>query len=105
MSSASPIPATHVLKSQVGGHANGVLTTEDDMLLIKPTLPLELQFYQTVATTVEPELDALRPFLPKFLGTLTLEGEVDTDKPPSETSINVKPLDGPRKDEWRRRGL
>ncbi|KAJ7677427.1 hypothetical protein B0H17DRAFT_944838 [Mycena rosella] len=98
MSSASP--AAHALASQVGGHANGVLTTEDDTLLIKQALPLELQFYQTVAAAAEPELDALRPFLPKFLGTLALEGELDTDKPPSETSIHVKPLSGPRRDEW-----
>ncbi|KAJ7131718.1 SAICAR synthase-like protein [Mycena crocata] len=92
--------ATHNLTSQVGGHANGVLTTEDDTLLIKQALPLELQFYQTVAAAADdPAFDALRPFLPKFLGTLALEGELDTDKPPSDTSIPVKPLDGPRKDD------
>ncbi|KAJ6462310.1 hypothetical protein DFH09DRAFT_1061527 [Mycena vulgaris] len=95
----SPTPTTHTLPSQVGGHANGVLTTEDDTLLIKQALPLELQFYQTVAAATQPELDALRPFLPKFLGTLALEGELDADQPPSETSIPVKPLDGPRKDD------
>lgn len=96
MSEASP--ATHALTSQVGGHANGVLTTEDDTLLIKQALPLELKFYQTVAAAADPALDALRPFLPKFLGTLALEGEVDADKPTSETSINVKPFEGPRKE-------
>jgi 1D-myo-inositol-tetrakisphosphate 5-kinase/inositol-polyphosphate multikinase len=94
----SPSPATHALTSQVAGHANGVLTTEDDMLLIKPALPLELKFYQTVAAAAEPEFDALRPFIPKFIGTLSLEGELDEDKPASEGSINVKPVQGPRKD-------
>ncbi|KAJ7451557.1 hypothetical protein FB451DRAFT_1283579 [Mycena latifolia] len=96
MSSKSPPP--HVLESQVGGHANGVLATEDDTLLIKQALPLELQFYQTVAGSTDPALDALRPFIPKFLGTLALEGELDADKPASETSIPVKPLEGPRKE-------
>ncbi|KAJ7134847.1 hypothetical protein C8R44DRAFT_829198 [Mycena epipterygia] len=86
--SPSPSPATHALVSQVGGHANSVLTTEDDMLLIKQALPLELQFYQAVTAAAEPELDALRPYIPKFLGTLALEGELDTDKPASETTIN-----------------
>lgn len=70
------------------------------MLLIKQALPLELQFYQAVTAAAEPELDALRPFIPKFLGTLALEGELDADKPASETTINVKPMEGPRKDEW-----
>lgn len=97
--SPSPGPTTQALPSQVGGHEHGVLTTEDNTLLIKQALPLELHFYQTVAAAAEPELDALRPFIPKFLGTLALEGELDTDKPASETTINVKPIEGPRKDE------
>ncbi|KAJ6621802.1 SAICAR synthase-like protein [Mycena sp. CBHHK59/15] len=90
--------ATRALASQVGGHSNGVLTTEDDTLLIKQALPLELQFYQTVTAASSPELDALRPFIPRFLGTLSLEGELDIDKPPSEISINVKPVEGPKKE-------
>ncbi|KAJ7777833.1 hypothetical protein DFH07DRAFT_796289 [Mycena maculata] len=96
--SPSPGPVTQVFTSQVAGHENGVLTTQDNTLLIKQALPLELQFYQTVAAAAEPELDALRPFIPKFLGTLALEGELDTDKPASETTINVKPIDGTRKE-------
>ncbi|KAF7364988.1 Kinase [Mycena venus] len=83
-------PDTHTLPSQVGGHANGVVTAADDTLLIKAALPLELKFYQTVAAASEPEFDALRPFIPKFIGTLSLEGELDTDKPPSEGSINSR---------------
>ncbi|KAJ7021616.1 hypothetical protein C8F04DRAFT_1140343 [Mycena alexandri] len=96
--SPSAGPVTHALSSQVAGHANAVLTTEDDTLLIKQALPLELQFYQTVAAAAEPELDALRPFIPKFIGTLSLEGEFDADAPTNETSIAFKPLAGPRKD-------
>ncbi|KAF7301789.1 Kinase [Mycena indigotica] len=91
-STDSEAPSTHSLTSQVGGHANGVLTTEDDTLLIKQALPVELQFYRTVAASTEPAIDALRPYLPKFLGTLTLEGEFDPDKPTTETSIPVKPI-------------
>ncbi|KAK0210148.1 SAICAR synthase-like protein [Desarmillaria ectypa] len=69
-SSVSTIPLT----SQVGGHA-GVLTSEDGSLLIKPALLLEHQFYQTLNTN--PAFDTLRPFIPKFLGTLKLQGEID----------------------------
>ncbi|KAF8171930.1 hypothetical protein K438DRAFT_184952 [Mycena galopus ATCC 62051] len=94
----SPGPETQALASQVGGHADGVASAADDTLLIKVALPVELKFYQTVASASEPEVDALRPFIPKFIGTLSLEGELDTDKPPSEGSINVKPIDGGKKD-------
>ncbi|KAJ7432758.1 hypothetical protein B0H11DRAFT_2297207 [Mycena galericulata] len=104
-SSPSPGPVTQAFALQVGGHPDGVLATEDNTLLIKQALPLELQFYQTVAAAAEPELDALRPFIPNFLGTLALEGELDTEKPASETSINVKPIEGPRKDKCLRRSL
>ncbi|KAJ7625346.1 hypothetical protein DFH06DRAFT_1229223 [Mycena polygramma] len=93
--SPSPGPA---LSSQVGGHPNGVLTTEDESLLIKQALPLELKFYQTVAAATEPEFDALRPFIPKLIGTLSLEGELDADKPPSEGSINIKRIEGSQKE-------
>jgi 1D-myo-inositol-tetrakisphosphate 5-kinase/inositol-polyphosphate multikinase len=79
---------------------NGVVAAADDTLLIKSALPLELEFYQKVAAASEPELDALRPFIPKFIGTLSLEGELDTDRPPSEGSLNVKPVEGGKKDEY-----
>jgi len=98
MSGPSPGPETNAFSSQVAGHANGVVTAADDTLLIKAALPLELKFYQTVAAASEPEFDALRPFIPKFIGTLSLEGELDTDKPPSEGSINVKPIEGGKKE-------
>lgn len=66
--------STVPLTSQVGGHA-GVLTSEDGSLLIKPALPLELHFYQTLLS--EPNFAPLVPFLPKFYGTLKLEGQVE----------------------------
>ncbi|KAJ7244982.1 hypothetical protein B0H12DRAFT_1128115 [Mycena haematopus] len=84
--------------SQVGGHPNSVVAAADDSLLIKAALPVELRFYQTVASAAGPEIDALRPFIPKFIGTLSLEGELDTDKPSSEGSINVKPIEGAKKE-------
>lgn len=70
----SALSTAQPLASQVGGHA-GVLTTEDGSLIIKPALPLELQFYQSLTT--DTGFAALRPFIPKFLGTLKVEGQVD----------------------------
>ncbi|KAF7292352.1 Kinase [Mycena chlorophos] len=77
---------------QIGGHTDGVLATEDDMLLIKQALPVELQFYRAIAAASDPQITALRPWIPRFLGTLTLQGEIDPDAPTSETNIPVKPL-------------
>jgi hypothetical protein len=57
----------HALDGQVGGHA-GVLTTEDGLLIIKPCLPKELEFYNLLA--VDERLAPLRPFVPKMYGTL-----------------------------------
>jgi 1D-myo-inositol-tetrakisphosphate 5-kinase/inositol-polyphosphate multikinase len=64
---------THTLSSQVGGHGS-VLTSDDDSLVIKPTLPLEIAFYQTINT--EAAFALLRPFVPNFIGTLRLEGQL-----------------------------
>ncbi|VDB84510.1 unnamed protein product [Peniophora sp. CBMAI 1063] len=58
------------LSSQVGGH-QGVQSTADGSLIIKPALPAEAAFYQQLAS--DAGLDELRAFTPKFLGTLTLE--------------------------------
>ncbi|ETW85073.1 hypothetical protein HETIRDRAFT_25122, partial [Heterobasidion irregulare TC 32-1] len=65
------IAAAHTLASQVGGHA-GVLTTEDGSLIIKPALALEHQFYQQAAA--DPALAPLQRWIPRFYGTLRLEG-------------------------------
>ncbi|PBK83186.1 SAICAR synthase-like protein [Armillaria gallica] len=73
------------LASQVGGHA-GVLTSEDGSLLIKSALPLEHQFYQILNSN--PAFEPLRPFVPKFIGTLKLQGELD------ETNQGLEPSSG-----------
>jgi inositol-polyphosphate multikinase len=65
------------LAAQVGGHP-GVMTSEDGSLVIKPVIPAEVEFYQMMQTN--PVLEPLRPFVPKFYGTLRLEGQVDKDK-------------------------
>ncbi|KAI0251359.1 hypothetical protein BJV78DRAFT_1275443 [Lactifluus subvellereus] len=57
---------------QVGGH-KGLQITEDGTLLMKPALPLELQFYQN--TLADPTLAPLRQWVPTYLGTLRLEGQ------------------------------
>jgi len=66
------------LASQVGGHA-GVSTTEDGSLLIKPALAQEVSFYQTL--TSDPVFAPLKPHIPKFYGTLRVEGKVDDGNP------------------------
>ena len=80
----SPVPLT----SQVGGHS-GVLTTEDEAMVIKPALPLELEFYQTHIS--DAAFEPLRPFLPMFYGSLKLEGMIDESVP---DTLAVKPIDG-----------
>ncbi|KAF8638822.1 hypothetical protein AX17_001880 [Amanita inopinata Kibby_2008] len=83
---------THELDSQVGGH-KGVLTTEDSSLIIKPALPLEVGFYQTLST--ESVFIPLRPFIPTFLGTLKLEGKVI----PEDADVDEVNIDPPEKKE------
>ncbi|KAI0081412.1 SAICAR synthase-like protein [Panus rudis PR-1116 ss-1] len=93
-SASDPIP----LDSQVGGHA-GVMTTEDGSLIMKPAYPTEISFYQSVGA--DPGLAALRPFIPKFYGTLRLEGEVDASQEGQEDGgqLKVKEVEGKHKDE------
>lgn len=76
------------LACQVGGHA-GVLTTEDGELLIKPALPREQAFYHLLQS--DEKLSALLPYVPKFIGTLRLEGQVDETKS-QENGIALKPM-------------
>jgi len=57
---------------QVGGH-EGMQMIGDGALIVKATLPLELQFYQNIR--VSPALSSLRPWVPTYLGTLRLEGQ------------------------------
>ena len=91
--SSNPIP----LHTQVGGHP-GVLTSEDGSLLIKPAHPTEVAFYQSVVA--DPAFTPLRPFVPKFYGTLTLQGKVDEDAPVAEGEpLKVVPDAHAQKDE------
>jgi len=64
---------SRVYANQVGGHP-GVATTEDGSLLIKPSLPREVAFYQALAT--DARCANLRDYVPEFYGTLKLEGRV-----------------------------
>jgi hypothetical protein len=57
---------------QVGGH-KGMQIIGEGALIVKPTLPLELQFYQNILAS--PALSPLRPWVPTYLGTLHLEGQ------------------------------
>ncbi len=57
---------------QVGGH-KGMQVTGEGALIVKPALPLELQFYQNILAS--PALSLLRPWVPTYLGTLRLEGQ------------------------------
>lgn len=80
----TPMPrsgAVTPLESQVGGHP-GVLASEDGSLLIKPALEHEVAFYHSLSTN--PGFAPLRPFVPKFYGTLRLEGQVDQSAPAPE---------------------
>jgi inositol-polyphosphate multikinase len=71
------------LAFQVGGH-KGIQTTEDGTLLMKPVLPLELQFYQNILA--DPSLAPLRQWVPTYLGTLRLEGR--------NTAEGLRSIDG-----------
>jgi len=61
---------------QVGGH-KGIQVTGGGDLIVKPTLPLELQFYQNLLA--DPALSSLRQWVPTYLGTLRLEGKYTTE--------------------------
>ncbi|KAL4066136.1 hypothetical protein V8B97DRAFT_2068385 [Scleroderma yunnanense] len=81
------LPPTSALAAQVGGHS-GVQTTEDGSLLLKPALPREVAFYQLVRDGTNPDIDGslvtgtsglsvLLPWIPKFIGLLSLEGRLE----------------------------
>ncbi|KAF8507999.1 hypothetical protein JB92DRAFT_3083974 [Gautieria morchelliformis] len=62
------------LDTQVGGH-DGLLSSADGSVIIKPCLPLEIDFYNALSSN-----DAfahLLPHVPKFYGTLRLHGRMD----------------------------
>jgi 1D-myo-inositol-tetrakisphosphate 5-kinase/inositol-polyphosphate multikinase len=69
-SSSTPVR----LDTQVGGH-DGVLSSAHGSVIIKPCLPLEIEFYTALASNEA--LAHLRRFVPKFYGTLKLQGQMD----------------------------
>lgn len=73
---AHTLPPTP-LSQQVGGHA-GIHVTEDESLLLKPALPREIAFYQSVRDIKNHDagLHLLRSWIPKFFGLLSLVGEL-----------------------------
>ncbi|KAL7282892.1 hypothetical protein ACG7TL_002307 [Trametes sanguinea] len=101
MAHTPDIDDTIPLASQVGGHP-GVRTSEDGSLLIKPALPREVAFYQALMS--DPALAELRPYVPRFYGTLRLEGKVDESAPGPEQGGQLKVVEAAvaeeEKDEW-----
>lgn len=76
------------------------MTTEDGSLLFKPALPVEVEFYQHVLANAS--FEPLRPYIPKFYGTLRLEGEVDQENSPEGaiaiTQASVEAIKNDEKD-------
>lgn len=101
------LPPTTALAAQVGGHT-GVQTTEDGSLLLKPALQREVAFYQLVRDGADPGgvvdtstvttsgLSMLLPWIPRFIGLLSLEGRIED---PGDVSGGSAPAggDGPPK--------
>ena len=104
------------LSSQVGGHA-GVLSSEDGSLIIKPCLHNELDFYTSISASQaaigvgiesDPEdivtndhskiaspFEALAPWVPRFYGTLKLEGKIENyETADREAAPVIKPIPG-----------
>ncbi|KIP03382.1 hypothetical protein PHLGIDRAFT_94879 [Phlebiopsis gigantea 11061_1 CR5-6] len=54
------------------------MTNDDGSVIFKPALPAEVNFYQSVLSN--PELEPLRPYIPRFYGTLRLEGQADQEQ-------------------------
>ncbi len=66
-----------------------MLASEDGSLVIKPSLASEIAFYQQISSN--DTYASLRPLIPKFLGTLKLQGEV-TPAPTHEGDGVIKLL-------------
>ncbi|KAG6853100.1 hypothetical protein C0991_006903 [Blastosporella zonata] len=73
---------------KVVGHA-GMRTTPDGSLIIKPAFPTEFQFYQSLVK--DPYLAPLRPFIPKFLGTLPPDSPGAADDAPQWGGLPIPP--------------
>lgn len=70
MSSSTSIPLT----SQVGGHA-GVRSSADGAQIIKPCLPAERAFYETVIHAQDPAFALLAKHVPRFYGVAPAEAD------------------------------
>lgn len=94
---AHTLPPLTPLSQRVGGHA-GVHVTEDESLLLKPALPREVAFYQFVRDIIDEStgLHLLKPWIPAFLGLLSLEGRlaVPTDVIEAGTMPVIIPAPG-----------
>ncbi|WWC73325.1 uncharacterized protein I206_107292 [Kwoniella pini CBS 10737] len=79
MSSSLTIGESTPLANQVAGH-DGVMSDASGSLVIKPALPREIAFYQTLnSSSREDPIRKLKPFVPKFYGTLRLEGQLSSE--------------------------
>lgn len=81
----------HDLPSQVGGHP-GLLESEDGSLIIKPCLPTERVFYELLAQN-DPRLEHLQPFVPRFYGTLKLEGVLEEGATLTEAAVTKSSME------------
>ncbi|OCF44422.1 hypothetical protein I317_01682 [Kwoniella heveanensis CBS 569] len=74
LTDSSPTP----LANQVAGH-DGVMSDASGSLVIKPALPREIAFYQTLnSASKEDPIRRFKPFVPRFYGTLRLEGQLSS---------------------------
>ncbi|PCH38530.1 SAICAR synthase-like protein [Wolfiporia cocos MD-104 SS10] len=89
--SSQPGPSHVPLAAQVGGHP-GVMTTQDGFLLVKPSLPKETAFYTSISQ--EPHLLILQDYVPKFYGTLRLEGKVASEEVALNEPDAIRPVEG-----------
>ena len=71
------------LEHQVAGHPGSVLTSEDGSYIVKPSLPLECQFYEATAPRHFPEL-AAKAFLPAYYG------QQEHTAPPKEGKVKIE---------------
>ena len=65
------------LEGQVGGHI-GVLSSLDGSVIVKPCLSTESAFYQAILQHEDENVKDLLEFMPTFMGTLRLEGKLET---------------------------
>lgn len=67
-----------VLESQVAGHQGSITTDDSGLFLIKATSQREIEFYDTLAPALHSTFVGY--WTPRFFGTLSLHGRVETGK-------------------------